>query len=216
MRGRVVHGQTARLRQRHDEERAEGEQMAGAERSRRDRPWCARRSARGWSSPRASASAKIASAIVGSASAATVISRLEPMPPKAEPGIEPGERQEEGAEQQQVDDHDQIADGVERRAAPRGSGRGRSRRRRSRRRRRARRGRARRRWGRRRPPWRRASGARDTAASTARRAGSAGAPSASGRGPPPPAPARARARSARSRADSRSSASRSSAHCPSP
>ena len=39
--------------------------------------------------PALSASAKIASATVGSASAATVISRLEPMPPNAEPGSSP-------------------------------------------------------------------------------------------------------------------------------
>jgi hypothetical protein len=39
--------------------------------------------------PALQASAKIASAMVGSASAATVISRLAPMPPKGEPGSSP-------------------------------------------------------------------------------------------------------------------------------
>ena len=56
----------------------------------------------------------MASAIVGSASAATVISRLAPMPAERRAGVEPGEREEEGAEQEEVHDHQQVTDPVER------------------------------------------------------------------------------------------------------
>ena len=104
--------------------RGEGEQVARAQRGPGVGHACARRSGRGWWSPRASASAKIASAMVGSASAATVISRLAPMPAERRARVEAGQREEEGAEQEQVDDHEQVADRRRRAAAPRGAGRG--------------------------------------------------------------------------------------------
>ena len=56
----------------------------------------------------------MARATVGSASAATVISRLAPMPPNARARVETGQREKERAEQQQVHDREQVADGVER------------------------------------------------------------------------------------------------------
>ena len=105
VRGRVIHRQAAGFGQRHDEQRGEGQRWPGLIAvAGLASVWITMRPR--LVEPAPSARPKIASAIVGSAMAATVISRLAPMPPKAVPGSSPASARKNVPSSKQID-HDQ-------------------------------------------------------------------------------------------------------------
>ena len=120
VRGRVVDGQAPGLGQGHDEERAEREQVAGAQGRSRSRHG-ARHDLTEVGGARAEGERedREGDGGLGEGSHGHLAAGSHAAERRAR--VEPGQREEEGAEQEKVDDDEQVADPVERRAAPRGA-----------------------------------------------------------------------------------------------
>ena len=114
MRGRVVHGKTACLCQRHHEERAEREEMSRAQRSRGIRHG-ARDDLPEIGGARGERQREDGERDGGLRERGHGHLTARPHAAEGRAGVEPGQRQEKRAEQQEIDHDDQIANGVERR-----------------------------------------------------------------------------------------------------